>query len=93
VITSTFENVIEINSDPTKKIDAQVGDKTGADLLAFPPRARARGAKTPSGANLTSSPGERPDSLNKNSSPERNQGATFTLAKNRTERSGLQMPM
>jgi hypothetical protein len=64
-----------------------------ADLLAFPPRARARGAKTPSGANLTSSPGERPDSLNKNSSPERNQGATFTLAKNRTERSGLQMPM
>ena len=28
-----------------------------------------------------------PDSLNKNSSSERNQGATFTLAKNRTERS------
>jgi hypothetical protein len=45
VITSTFENVIEINSDPTKKIDAQVGDKTGADLLAFP-RARVREVQT-----------------------------------------------
>jgi hypothetical protein len=64
-----------------------------ASLSGGPRVSNPAPATDESGANLTSSPGERPDSLNKNSSPERNQGATFTLAKNRAERSGLQMPM